>query len=120
MALLTIGTTDFAGVSEYEVYRKSIDGEGTGRDESGLLTRQLITTKYTIRAVCRIPASSLDDYATAFAPASLSVTFLDPYVADTSTTATMYIGDRTAKLVQLKTGSETASYWDLSFELIEF
>jgi hypothetical protein len=119
MALLTVGSTDM-NPREYEVFRKDLDGEGTGRGEDGTLTRQRITTKYSIRAACRIPTSDLDGYASALSGASLSVTFFDPYVSDASTTATMYVGDRNAKLINVITGSESAAYWDLSFELIEY
>ena len=118
MAMVTIGAVEL-NATEYSVEKSDVDADGTGRGEDGTMHRERIAVKHIVRGTYRVPTSSIDDVATAISGTSFSVTFFDPYVVGMSTTATMYVGNRSAKLVNLKTGSESAAYWDLTFDLIQ-
>lgn len=122
MALITIGGTPFPGnPTKYEVKNVDFDSDSSIRSETGVLYRDRVRSGvYTIGATYLCSKADLKTIADLLAPKSFSATFFDPFLS-ADPTKTMYCGDRTATLSQyVNEAAPTASYWELSFQLIQY
>jgi len=120
MAMLTIGSA-LTNPSEYAVSISDLDSDDSGRSETGLFHRNRRRAGvYKIQASFKVSRTELKAITDAIAAASFSVTFFDPFTA-TDATKTMYVGDRSAKLMNYTNEAAPAeSYWNLSCNFIEF
>ena len=120
MFLVINGTPIPKNPSSYVVTLQDIDGDGTKRSESGVLSRErsragVYKVDVGWTALSRSQLKAITD---ALSGVSASVTFFDP-TSSTNPTKTMYASDRVGTLSAC-TDEAGPSYWDLSLSLIEF
>lgn len=120
MAMLTVGAVALPNPTEYEVTLQDLDSDNTTRSETGVMTRDRVRAGvYAIKATFSVSKTELKTITDAISPVSFSVTFFDP-TTSSSPTKTMYVGNRNCKLLAYKTGSESGSLWQLSFDLVQY
>ncbi len=119
-ATLNIGTVDMIEPTKYDVVAYDGDSESTTRTATWRLIRTRVKADiYKISVTWRCTWAELEAICTAISPATFTVVFLDPTQA-TSTTKTMYSGDRSSSLVKLvDTATPADSLWDFSVSLID-
>lgn len=119
MALITIGSTALTNPFDYQVTLRDMDSDKSVRDELGILHRERVRAGvYEIKASFKVTKAQLKVITDAIAPASFSCTFFDP-TTSSSPTATMYAGDRSAKLADLRDES-SGSDWEITVSLIQY
>ncbi len=117
MAMIKIGTIELPAPTDYTVTLQDIDSESTRRTEAGTLIRDRVRAGvYKIQATWKVNKAQLKTITDAVKPSKFQVIFFDP-TTDSSPTKSMYVGDRTGKLLYRETGD---SLWELSLSLIEY
>lgn len=116
MSIITINGTGF-DPSKMSIGIQDVSNSDAGRDQSGLMYKNLITRKYKIELEWWMPSPALtSQILTAVDPEYFNVTFTDPKT-NTSVTKSMYVGDRSAPVEMW--GSNKKFYSKVSFNLIE-
>lgn len=96
---------------------QDVSASDAGRDQTGLMHKDLITRKYKIELEWWCPSrAETARILTAVYPEYFPVTFTDP-MTNTTVTKTFYVGDRTAP-VQMW-GDDRQFYSSVKFNLIE-
>ena len=100
----------------YVVTTSDLDSDSSGRSaETGVLIRYIIRQGvYKISLAFRGPASDMRAIRDLVSAASLTVVFWD---IDRWKTATMYVSDRSLKMLPVP---DQSGWYDLSFNLIEY
>lgn len=115
MNILTVNGTALPAPNEYTVTLSDLDGSGTGRTEDGTLIRERVRG-----GVAKIGAA-WSALSTAQCAQILNATagdrFTVVYFFGEQRTATMYAGDRTARVIAAREGR---AVWEVSMNLIEF
>lgn len=120
MAIITINGTAFDGNTapsklSFGIY--DVSNSDSGRDQSGLMYKNLIARKIKIELEWWCPSPALaSTILTAVDPEYFNVTFTDPKT-NASTTKSMYVGDRSAPYEMW--GNDRKFFSKVSFNLIE-
>lgn len=117
MAVLTIGNWAAPTPSSMQIGVSDISSDNAGRNAAGEMLKDKITQKVKLsctwdwleNAQCSALLQAVD-------PIYFSVTYPDPKTG-ANRTATMYCGDRTAPVYQIK--NDVPGWKDVSFDLIE-
>ena len=121
MGLLNINNVDMPKPTSYQVGVQDLDSAETVRSESGILHRDRIRAGVRkISVSWTVKAADISKILKAVQNESCTVKFFDPQ-ENSVKTATMYAGDRVPTLsVQTNENDTDNTWWDLSFDLIEF
>ena len=121
MGLLNINNVDMPKPTSYQVGVQDLDSAETVRSESGILHRDRIRVGVRkISVSWTVKAADISKILKAVQNESCTVKFFDPQ-ENSVKTATMYAGDRVPTLsVQTNENDTDNTWWDLSFDLIEF
>ncbi len=117
MALITVGSTALHDPISYEVTYSDVDSPNSTRGEDAKLHRERIRAgMYKIQSTFKVNNAELKTINDAVAPVEIPVTFFDAAYSSEYPTKTMYVGDRTARLIQ---DIDAGTLWELSFSFIE-
>ena len=121
MGLLNINNVDMPKPTSYQVGVQDLDSAETVRSESGILHRDRIRAGVRkISVSWTVKAADISKILKAVQNESCTVKFFDPQ-ENSVKTATMYAGDRVPTLsVQTNENDTDNTWWDLSFDLVEF
>ena len=121
MGLLNIDNVDMPKPTSYQVGVQDLDSAETVRSESGILHRDRIRAGVRkISVSWTVKAADISKILKAVQNESCTVKFFDPQ-ENSIKTATMYAGDRVPTLsVQTNENDTDNTWWDLSFDLVEF
>ena len=121
MGLLNINNVDMPKPTSYQVSVQDLDSAETVRSESGILHRDRIRAGVRkISVSWTVKAADISKILKAVQNESCTVKFFDPQ-ENSIKTATMYAGDRVPTLsVQTNENDTDNTWWDLSFDLVEF
>ena len=121
MGLLNINNVDMPKPTSYQVGVQDLDSAETVRSESGILHRDRIRAGVRkISVSWTVKAADISKILKAVQNESCTVKFFDPQ-ENSIKTATMYAGDRVPTLsVQTNENDTDNTWWDLSFDLVEF
>lgn len=121
MGLLNINNVDMPKPTSYQVGVQDLDSAETVRSESGILHRDRIRAGVRkISVSWTVKAADISKILKAVQNESCTVKFFDPQ-ENSIKTATMYAGDRVPTLsVQTNENDTNNTWWDLSFDLVEF
>ena len=121
MGLLNINNVDMPKPTSYQVGVQDLDSAETVRSESGMLHRDRVRAGVRkISVSWTVKAADISKILKAVQNESCTVKFFDPQ-ENSVKTATMYAGDRVPTLsVQTNENDTDITWWDLSFELVEF
>ncbi len=120
MALITVDGLAFPGINKYKVTRSDLDSDNTTRSESGYLNRERIRQGvYQVEFSAKVTKTQMKSITDKLNDARFSATIFDP-TTSTSTTITMYAGNRSGDLVKLVDGDEANSLWDFSCTLVQY
>ena len=115
MTLVKFGEYTPPTPTKYEVEIQDIDGEGTGRGETGYMDRERVRAgvyKLSLEFT-NIPSSDVSNIKNAIKSETISVKLFDGGYVD----AIMYSGNRKLTLKYIDDNSN--AFWDLSFSLTE-
>ena len=121
MGLLNINNVDMPKPTSYQVGVQDLDSAETVRSESGMLHRDRVRAGVRkISVSWTVKAADISKILKAVQNESCTVKFFDPQ-ENSVKTATMYAGDRVPTLsVQTNENDTDNTWWDLSFDLVEF
>jgi hypothetical protein len=120
MALIKINGIDMPAPTKLNVTLQDIDSENTQRTETGLLTRDRVRAGvYKLSITWLVTTANLKKITDAVSAAKFSVTFFDP-TTNSNPTKDMYSGDRAGDLKHYDQKDPSKSYWEISFNLIEY
>lgn len=121
MGLLNINNVDMPKPTSYQVGVQDLDSAETVRSESGILHRDRVRAGVRkISVSWTVKAADISKILKAVQNESCTVKFFDPQ-ENSVKTATMYAGDRVPTLsVQTNENDTDNTWWDLSFDLVEF
>lgn len=115
MKLLKLDGYACPSPTSYEVSLQAIDADSTGRNEKGVMSREMVRAGvYKIQvAWTNLSSAQVASILSKAEKESVSTTF----EFGGTKTAKMYAGDRE---LQLKSIDGASCFWDLNFSLVEF
>lgn len=120
MAIITINGTAFStdnAPSKMSIGLYDVSNSDSGRDQNGLMYKNLVTRKYKIELEWwGVSPALTSQILTAIDPEYFSVSFTDPKT-NSWVTKTMYVGDRSAPYQMW--GENRKFFSKVSFNLIE-
>lgn len=121
MPMMTSGAYNFPEPKSYRVKRMDLDGDNTGRSESGVLTRERIRAGvYQIDVSWRVNKTALKGITDVLGGVSFPLNFFDPTTSSTPT-GTFYCGNREAELVSYTDQAHPEnSLWELTATITQF
>ena len=96
--------------------RNDIDASKSGRDKAGTMRRKRVTTKRKLQISCRpMPHAAMQALNTALDAETVSITYLDPILGETTKT---FYGSSVESATMISQNGETI-WADAAFNLIE-